>query len=91
MSEALYIGNFFSHIVLYVLARGIFNPVFAFYPCLISVNTPLIAKLMSVGLTVQSYYFIWNMIGIIKTRIHQHQEMKEKKISYFWFLEHFHM
>jgi hypothetical protein len=44
---------------------------------------------MFLALTIQSFYYFSKMAAILKNKVLQFKEMKEKNISYFWFSENF--
>ncbi len=57
-------------------------PVVAIYPSMHSSNTPAIIKMTGVLLALQSYYYIQKMFKIVKRKLRQREERKEKNISY---------
>ena len=73
---------------LYIAARGLFCPFFCCWPTVNAYQTPLIIKLMCVGILIQSYYYISKMLAIIRRKKKQYKELSEKKIEYEWFSEH---
>lgn len=42
---------------------------------------------MCTSLTLQSFYFIFQMAGIIKKKLIKYKEMKEKKVEFMWIEE----
>lgn len=52
-----------------MIFRGIICPIVVWYPCITSSNSPIVVQLMCTALTLQSYYFIYQMIGIVKKKI----------------------
>jgi len=79
--------NNFIYLALFILFRGILGQIFVFYPCLTSYNTPIIVKLMFAGIGIQSFYFIFQMIGIIKKKLIKYEEMRQKKVKLNWLVE----
>ena len=70
--ENAYLSIFTLIIVLYILARGIFCPIFLVYPCLFSVKTPLPIKIMCIAIALQSYHYIIKMVSIVKKKLKQY-------------------
>ena len=65
-----------NYLVSYIVARIIICPLFVFWPSLGSENTPIMVKLIAFSLIVQSTYYIFQMIKIIRKKIAQYKEMK---------------
>ena len=42
---------------------------------------------MCTSLTLQSFYFISQMVGIIKKKLHKAKEMNDKKVEFMWLEE----
>lgn len=70
--------------MLYILARGIICPFCVLIPSLQSENSPLIVKIICFSLTAQSFYYILQMTKIIRKKLAQYKEMKEKNVKYSW-------
>lgn len=59
----------FFDIGFYMIFRGMVSPVFVWYPCITSSNSPLAVKLMCTALILQSFYFINEMRQIIAKKL----------------------
>jgi len=71
----------------YIIARGILCPFFVLLPSLQSENSPLIVKIICFSLTAQSFYYILQMTKIIRKKVKQYKELKEKNVTYDWWKE----
>jgi hypothetical protein len=80
-----YVIFYINFLVTYILFRGLLCPFILWYPCLVSSTTPLIVKAMCSSLVLQSYYFIFQMVSIIKKKIIKYKEIKSKKVNLEWF------
>ena len=76
--------NINHNVVLYIIARGIICPFYLLKPSLQSDNSPLIVKIICFSLTAQSFYYILQMTKIIRKKLAQYKEMKEKQVKYDW-------
>lgn len=84
-AENLYICTFENYSVLYILARGIFSPFFLMIPCLMSPKIHILLKLAIFALHLQSFFFIYEMIAIVKKKNKRRAEMLEKQVEMDWF------
>jgi hypothetical protein len=80
LADCLYIAS-------YIVARGIFITLLVITATPVS-ETPLIIRLTCIGLWVQSMYFIYEMIGILKRKAKQLRERSEKSIDLQWLYDH---
>jgi hypothetical protein len=71
--------------VLYIISRGILCPIFLFYPAIRSNIIPYGMKGVFIGLGVQSFYYINEMIKMIGKKRAKKKEMEEKGVVYNWF------
>ncbi len=55
----------------YILYRGILCPFIVWYPCVMSTTSHLIVQIMCTALVLQSYYFIFQMVAIVKKKVKQ--------------------
>jgi len=74
------------YMITYMICRGIFCTHLAITATPVS-ETPIIIRLVCLGLWLQSVYFIYEMFGILKRKYKQYKERAQKKIDYFWFSE----
>ena len=74
----------YTYFMLYFYGRVIIG-----HPCVYSTVTcemvPFFAKLVSVGILLQSYKFLYNMYFIFNSRIKETAERKRKGIKIRWF------
>jgi hypothetical protein len=76
-SETLYM-------IIYIIFRGIFAPIL-FILSLYAPTCPLFISLVLLGILVQSFMFIGTMIQIMKKKIRNSKERKDKKVELLWF------
>jgi len=74
------------YLVTYMICRGIFCTHLAITATPVS-ETPILIRLVCLGLWIQSLFFIYEMFGILKRKLKQYKERSQKKISYFWFTD----
>jgi len=77
LAECMYIGS-------YIIARGIFITLLVITAVPVT-TTPIMIRLSSIGLWIQSLYFVYEMSGIIKRKIKHFKERCQKGISLNWF------
>lgn len=56
------------YLVTYSISRGIFVPIYLVYPCLLSQNSPIMVKVICLGLFFQSVFYIKEMMGIMRRK-----------------------
>jgi hypothetical protein len=71
------------YLVIYIVARGLMCPVFCTM-ALLNKSTPLMVKFVFVGLTLQSWHFIFIMFSILKKKMMATKERKSKGVQLFW-------
>jgi hypothetical protein len=73
------------YMLLYIVARGIFCPIMCWGA--LPKGSPLFVKVSMSGLVVQSQFFIFDMLKILRKRYQQYIERCEKKVNLAWFKE----
>jgi hypothetical protein len=76
ISEFTYIGLY----IYYRLFQGIF---IVYNTTASSVGHPII-KAISVGVAIQSYFYVTRMVSIISSRMNELSERKKESVSLFW-------
>lgn len=76
-SETLYM-------IIYVFFRGVLAPILCVLTFM-SPSTPILIALVLLGILVQSYFFIFTMIKIMRKKWDHYQERKQKNVHLFWF------
>ena len=73
-----------TYLVVYLLFRGVLCPINIWYS-LTCRKTPIMVTVMCLVLSLQSYYFISQMFGIIHRKIVEMKIRRKKKVHMFWF------
>jgi len=83
---ALYESLETLYLVIYIVFRGIFAT-FLFFDTWSMAVTPLAVKFTCSGIWLQSMIYIFEMFGIVKRKVKQFMERRQKNISYWWLEE----
>ena len=85
-SSRIYTWVGFESIVgIYIPSRGVFCPLNLLYPSLVSVTAPWGVRLVCLAILLQSAWYMKTMFGMIRKKLKEYREMREKHVTYNWF------
>jgi hypothetical protein len=73
-----------SYLVIYLIFRGVLCPLNIWYSITCR-RTPIMVTVMCLVLSVQSYFFISKMFGIIGKKVNEMNIRRKSKIHQYWF------
>jgi hypothetical protein len=74
------------YINFYMISRGLFMTLVV-YETTLNSEIPLLLRFTCVSLWLQSVYYIYEMVYILRRKLKQSRERKQKNVGYFWLSE----
>jgi hypothetical protein len=74
----------FIYIFLYIYYR-LFKGIFVVYNTVSTPNGHPIVKAIAIGVAIQSYFYVYRMVSIVKNRMKEMKERKKGGVQLYWF------